>query len=102
MSVQWVALEDLRDGILAGRLHSPSLVIAVLAALAAQRRAGTPCRPRMPLGPSTPATPLDLGGRVCALDSRQPQQAARGRAATAPPPAVAELEGAEREGRHPP
>jgi 8-oxo-dGTP pyrophosphatase MutT (NUDIX family) len=36
MQVRWVALDELRDGILAGRLHSPSLTVGVLAALAAR------------------------------------------------------------------
>jgi ADP-ribose pyrophosphatase len=36
MQVRWVPLEELRDGILAGRLHSPSLVVGVLAALASR------------------------------------------------------------------
>jgi 8-oxo-dGTP pyrophosphatase MutT (NUDIX family) len=40
MTVRWVPLEELRDGILAGRLHSPSLVVGVLAALAARDAAG--------------------------------------------------------------
>jgi 8-oxo-dGTP pyrophosphatase MutT (NUDIX family) len=36
MQVRWVDLEELRDGVLAGMLHSPSLVVGVLAACAAR------------------------------------------------------------------
>jgi 8-oxo-dGDP phosphatase len=36
MQVRWVDLEELREGILAGRLHSPSLVVGVLATCAAR------------------------------------------------------------------
>jgi ADP-ribose pyrophosphatase len=36
MTLRWVLLDELRDGILAGRLHSPSLVVGTLAALAAR------------------------------------------------------------------
>jgi 8-oxo-dGTP pyrophosphatase MutT (NUDIX family) len=36
MQVRWVALEELREGILAGRLHNPGLIVGVLAALAAR------------------------------------------------------------------
>ncbi len=40
MQLRWVPLEELRDGVLAGRLHSPSLTVGVLAALAARATAG--------------------------------------------------------------
>jgi 8-oxo-dGDP phosphatase len=36
MQVRWVPLEELRRGILAGRLHNPGLILGVLAALAAR------------------------------------------------------------------
>lgn len=34
LAVEWVPVADLRDGILAGNIHSPSLVVGVLALLA--------------------------------------------------------------------
>jgi 8-oxo-dGDP phosphatase len=54
MQVAWVPLASLRDGILAGRLHNPTLVVGTLAALAAQ--AGQPADVRRadapwPFGP---------------------------------------------------
>ncbi len=55
MTVRWVALEELRDGILAGRLHSPSLVIAVLAALAAREAGWDTLRPADAPWPEHPA-----------------------------------------------
>jgi hypothetical protein len=36
MQVRWVPLDELREGVLAGRLHSPSTVVGVLAAVAAR------------------------------------------------------------------
>lgn len=40
MDIVWAALDDLVDGIIAGRLHSPTLVVGVLAAWAATTRGG--------------------------------------------------------------
>jgi 8-oxo-dGDP phosphatase len=40
MDVVWAALDDLVDGILGGRLHSPTLITGVLAAWAAKTRGG--------------------------------------------------------------
>ena len=45
MSTRRVALDDLVDGVLAGRLHSPTLVIAVLAAQTFRSRGWTGLRP---------------------------------------------------------
>ncbi|MGZ4610824.1 MAG: NUDIX domain-containing protein [Actinomycetes bacterium] len=36
MPVEWVALDDLRDGVLGGALHNPTLALGVLAAVAAR------------------------------------------------------------------
>jgi 8-oxo-dGTP pyrophosphatase MutT (NUDIX family) len=55
MQVRWVGLEELRDGILAGRLHSPSLVIGVLAALAARDAGWDTLRPVDAPWPEHPA-----------------------------------------------
>ena len=55
MQVRWVTLEEVRDGILAGRLHSPSLVIAVLAALAAREAGWDTLRPADAPWPEHPA-----------------------------------------------
>ena len=38
MPVRWVPLEEVRDAVLADRVHNPSLVVGVLAALAARER----------------------------------------------------------------
>nr|WP_091532917.1 NUDIX hydrolase [Microlunatus soli] len=40
MDIVWAALEDLVDAVLAGRLHSPTLVVGVLAAWTAKTRGG--------------------------------------------------------------
>lgn len=45
MQVRWAGLDELRDGILAGRLHSPSLVVGVLAACAARDQGWRTLRP---------------------------------------------------------
>lgn len=45
MPVEWVPLDDLRDAVLAGRLHNPSMVVAVLAAVAARAADWTTLRP---------------------------------------------------------
>jgi 8-oxo-dGDP phosphatase len=45
MPTRWVALDDLVDGILAGRLHSPSLVAGVLAASTLRARSWAGLRP---------------------------------------------------------
>ena len=45
MTVSWVSLDDLRDAILAGRLHNPSLVVGVLAACASRAAGWASLRP---------------------------------------------------------
>ena len=40
MDIVWAALEDLVDAVLAGRLHSPTLVVGVLAAWSSKSRGG--------------------------------------------------------------
>lgn len=40
MDIVWASLDDLVDGVLGGRLHSPTLVVGVLAAFAARNRGG--------------------------------------------------------------
>jgi ADP-ribose pyrophosphatase len=40
MDTVWASLDDLVDGVMAGRLHSPTLVLGVLAAWIARRRGG--------------------------------------------------------------
>ncbi len=45
MPVDWVPLDVLRDAVLAGRLHNPSLVVGVLAAVAARAAGWTTLRP---------------------------------------------------------
>jgi ADP-ribose pyrophosphatase len=40
MDIVWASLDDLVSGVLAGRLHSPTLVVGVLAAWAAKTRDG--------------------------------------------------------------
>lgn len=44
MPVRWVALEDVREALLAGRVHNATLVIAALAALAARDAGWAPLR----------------------------------------------------------
>lgn len=55
MPSRWVPLDDLLDGVLAGRLHSPSLVAGVLAATALRARGWAGLRPA--------DTPWPGGGR---------------------------------------
>jgi ADP-ribose pyrophosphatase len=55
MQVHWVALDELRDDILAGRLHSPSLVVGVLAACAAREQGWRTLRPADAPWPEHPA-----------------------------------------------
>jgi ADP-ribose pyrophosphatase len=55
MTVRWVALDELRAGILAGRLHSPSLVVGVLAACAAREAGWDTLRPADAPWPEHPA-----------------------------------------------
>ena len=45
MPTRWVPLDELVDGVLAGRLHSPSLVVGALAAHALRARGWTGLRP---------------------------------------------------------
>ena len=45
MPVEWVALDDLRAAVLDGRLHNPSLVVAVLAGCAARADGWAGLRP---------------------------------------------------------
>ncbi len=54
MPVDWVALDDLRDGVLAGGLHNPTLALGVLAAVAARGLGWSTLRPAdapWPFGP---------------------------------------------------
>ena len=54
MPVRWVALDRLRDGVLRGDLHNPTLVVGVLAAAAARDQGWASIRPPdapWPLGP---------------------------------------------------
>ena len=46
MPLRWVPLETVRDAILAGRVHNPTLTIAALAALAARELGWTTLRPQ--------------------------------------------------------
>lgn len=45
MPVRWVPLEEVRDAVLAGRIHNATLVVAVLAALAARELGWASLRP---------------------------------------------------------
>ncbi|MEJ5869400.1 NUDIX hydrolase [Pseudokineococcus sp. 5B2Z-1] len=45
MVTRWVALDEARDAVLAGRLHNPTLVVAVLAAVAAREQGWATLRP---------------------------------------------------------
>ena len=45
MPLRWVPLEAVRDAVLAGRVHNPTLTIAALAALAARELGWTTLRP---------------------------------------------------------
>ena len=36
MPVRWVSLEEIRDAVLAGRVHNATVIVAALAALAAR------------------------------------------------------------------
>jgi 8-oxo-dGTP pyrophosphatase MutT (NUDIX family) len=55
MQVRWAPLEELRDGILAGRLHGPNLVVGVLAALVARDAGWETLRPPDAPWPEHPA-----------------------------------------------
>ncbi|MFL6100720.1 MAG: NUDIX domain-containing protein [Actinomycetales bacterium] len=55
MQVRWAGLDELRDGILAGRLHSPSLVVGVLAACAARDQGWRTLRPASAPWPQHPS-----------------------------------------------
>jgi 8-oxo-dGTP pyrophosphatase MutT (NUDIX family) len=55
MQVRWAPLEELRDGVLAGRLHGPNLVVGVLAALAARDAGWESLRPADAPWPEHPA-----------------------------------------------
>jgi 8-oxo-dGDP phosphatase len=55
MQVRWVDLEELRAGVLAGRLHSPSMVVGVLAACAARDQGWSTLRPPDAPWPEHPA-----------------------------------------------
>ena len=55
MQVRWAGLDELRDGILAGRLHSPSLVVGVLAACAARDQGWRTLRPAHAPWPEHPS-----------------------------------------------
>lgn len=55
MTVRWVPLDELRAGILAGRLHSPSLTVGVLAACAARDAGWDTLRPADAPWPEHPA-----------------------------------------------
>lgn len=55
MTVRWVALDELKAAILAGRLHSPSLVVGVLAACAAREAGWDTLRPADAPWPEHPA-----------------------------------------------
>ncbi len=54
MPLRWVSLEDARDAVLAGRVHNATLVIAVLAALAARDQGWRTLRPADAPWPSHP------------------------------------------------
>lgn len=45
MVARWVPLDDARDAVLAGRVHNPTAVVAVLAAVAARAAGWTTLRP---------------------------------------------------------
>lgn len=45
MPVRWVPLEDVRDAVLAGKIHNATLVVAVLAALTAREQGWASLRP---------------------------------------------------------
>ena len=55
MQVRWVPLDELREGVLAGRLHSPSTVVGVLAAVAARAEGWDNLRPPDAPWPEHPA-----------------------------------------------
>jgi ADP-ribose pyrophosphatase len=55
MQVRWVPLDELREGVLAGRLHSPSTVVGVLAAVAARAEGWDSLRPPDAPWPEHPA-----------------------------------------------
>jgi ADP-ribose pyrophosphatase len=55
MQLAWFPLEDVRDAILQGHLHNPSLVVGVLAACAAREAAWATLRPADAPWPEHPA-----------------------------------------------
>lgn len=55
MPVRWVELEEVRDAVLAGRVHNATLAIAALAAIAARDLDWEPLRPVDAPWPSHPA-----------------------------------------------
>ena len=55
MPLRWVPLEDVRDAVLAGRVHNATLVVATLAALAARELDWATLRPADPPWPAHPA-----------------------------------------------
>ena len=55
MPVRWVHLEEVRDAVLAGRVHNATLAIAALAAIAARDLDWAPLRPVDAPWPSHPA-----------------------------------------------
>ena len=55
MPVRWVQLEEVRDAVLAGRVHNATLAIAALAAIAARDLDWAPLRPVDAPWPSHPA-----------------------------------------------
>ncbi len=54
MPVRWVPIEEVRDAVLTDRVHNPSLVVGVLAALAARERGWRDLRPVDAAWPSNP------------------------------------------------
>jgi ADP-ribose pyrophosphatase len=57
MPLRWVALEEVRDAFLAGRLHNATLGIAVLAALASRAQGWATLRPVDAPWPGPPGHP---------------------------------------------
>ena len=63
MPVRWVPLEEVRDAVLAGRVHNATIAIAVLAALAARDLDWTTLRAHDAPWPSHPAYRASAGSR---------------------------------------
>jgi ADP-ribose pyrophosphatase len=59
MPVRWVELEEVRDAVLAGRVHNSTLTIAALAALAARDLDWATLRPVDAPWPAHPAQRRD-------------------------------------------